>query len=508
MERVRSPHGRGDHPHRVSPRTGRGQRRARHAQRHRFAGRVRRRCPSLRGTGLLRFGLRIRRPRCATDGAPIRLDLTGAASLPGADSANVTVDGEQPVPYLLAPVLAPSEEAPPTVAIRDVAIAPVAFSLADQVTTGSLTITVENPAYRCTAWTVSVAVEAFTDEEIPDGAVLRVVGDPAGAPAGVVAVRLGDGGQPMTSPVAVSVVSAGTDPGSYTQTIGFNLTCPVRRTPALTRACARSGSAEPAISVSLLPSTGDEMKGGRLRERRRRSGVDRHDAVHWHADMHRRNAMNVKLKFFGLVATAIVLLGISSPALAQDGDDDEQDVDLTITSTDIFSIEVFHSTNFPDTQFTLDGLDSGNVGNASYDFEVTDLRGTGDGWNVNVASSEFANVDTLAVVPDAELHSTNNSDYASFFSSPLPPHSVDVEADQFGSTSGSVRTGVSANSVWDDIIGSGHVLLSSDDGVDGVFPNGTGYFQDEEALYLNFPGAVAAGTYEATVTLTLTSGNP
>jgi hypothetical protein len=207
--------------------------------------------------------------------------------------------------------------------------------------------------------------------------------------------------------------------------------------------------------------------------------------------------MSFKSRVFALAATAAIALGIAAPAMA----DDSETFSFTITSGSQFSVEITHfDSTFGNAQFTLGVQNSSTVASASYVFKVIDLRGTGAGWNVKASSTGFFNTTTNDEIQGAALHSSNNTPWAS---------NIPADPDGFYPAPGSIEAGVTATSAWTpSLIGAGRVLLKAAPGTPDSIPNGTGTFSDEEALYLDFPNAIAVGTYTATVLLTLTSGAP
>jgi hypothetical protein len=203
--------------------------------------------------------------------------------------------------------------------------------------------------------------------------------------------------------------------------------------------------------------------------------------------------MGFKAKAAGFIAAIAIAIGVSAPALAND----DQQVEFEITPGSEFSVEIIGGGNFRDTEFDLAVL-STVAGNGYYDYKVTDLRGTGLGWNVKASTTGFYS-STGDLVEGAILRSTNNTPWATHV--PAGPNGFSADA-------GSITTGVTATSSWNSIVGAGRVLLQATPGINDSYPNGTGVFYDEEALYLEFPSGIAAGTYTATVLLTLSSGNP
>jgi hypothetical protein len=213
--------------------------------------------------------------------------------------------------------------------------------------------------------------------------------------------------------------------------------------------------------------------------------------------------MNFKSKIVGFVATAVVALGIGGSALATPAGP-TQNVQVQIGAGTQFSVAFIHATNFGNAAFSLGVQNSATIPSASYDFTVTDLRGTGDGWHVNVSSTDFTNGPVTAT--GAVLSTTNNTQWASF----LPGGAQ--SANGWVAGAGSITTGVTRvdPGFGANLIGTERTVLQSSNGVSliGAQPNGTGTFSSEHALFLAFPAAVAAGTYTSTVTLTLTSGLP
>jgi WxL domain surface cell wall-binding len=203
--------------------------------------------------------------------------------------------------------------------------------------------------------------------------------------------------------------------------------------------------------------------------------------------------MNLKSKALGLLATAAIALGMASSAVAADP---TQQVNFQIQPGQTFSVAITGSTNFSGGNFTLGVQDSSNTNSGSISYKVTDLRGTGAGWNMNASASNFTNTTSHAVVPGAQLYASNNTKWT-----PAPAGNPDG----FVSGTGSIRTGVSALANYTNIMGTGATLLKSTAGINGVTPNGTGEFSVQDALFLTFPNAVAAGSYQTTITLTLSS---
>jgi hypothetical protein len=212
--------------------------------------------------------------------------------------------------------------------------------------------------------------------------------------------------------------------------------------------------------------------------------------------------MNLKSKILGFVATAALALGIGGSALA---DGAQQSVTYSINSAGTLSVAIIHASNFSATNFTLSA--SSPTNSASYDFTVTDMRGTGAGWSVTVGASDFS--DGTHTVTGATMYSSNNTHWATQLPGGLS-EIAPTDSTSFKFTPASVATGVSALNSGANIINSSRTLLGSQAGVSavGAHPNGTGAFSSEQALFLTFPNAVAVGTYTTTITLTLAGALP
>lgn len=201
--------------------------------------------------------------------------------------------------------------------------------------------------------------------------------------------------------------------------------------------------------------------------------------------------MNLKSKAIGLFAAAIMAVGITAPAFAAD----QQNVTYQITPGTQFSVTFDSGTNFQAKQFTLG--DSSPQYSAAFYYTVVDLRGTGEGWNVKASTPGFFTTGPSPVqVPNVQLRSTNLELY------------LNDSTPGFQAESGSITTGVTGTSNWTSILAPGGLLMKGTPGINGVTPNATGTFHAGDALYLSFPVAVAAGSYQATIQLTLASGQP
>jgi hypothetical protein len=123
-------------------------------------------------------------------------------------------------------VLLPIARIAPTVTIEEFSIMPVAFSLESRVTPGTMTIHVESAAPQCEEWMVLVSVQTCGGTQPETPASLTSVGNLIGAPSSGYRGVDSERGASLGSPVMVSIVGYGAEPGVYTQTIGFELTLP------------------------------------------------------------------------------------------------------------------------------------------------------------------------------------------------------------------------------------------------------------------------------------------
>jgi hypothetical protein len=168
------------------------------------------------------FRLRLTRPACGAAVPKVEVTLTANVTLPGHDGVTITQPTDQPQPFSLTPELAPLVVAEPTVSITDFAIAPVAFSLTDQVTAGTVTIAIDNADLQCRDWNVLVDMQSFVGDAVNGDVRLSAIGLVDGT--GVEAAALPPSDQ--NGPYVVAVIHAGAQPGQWIQTLGFELTIP------------------------------------------------------------------------------------------------------------------------------------------------------------------------------------------------------------------------------------------------------------------------------------------
>jgi hypothetical protein len=199
--------------------------------------------------------------------------------------------------------------------------------------------------------------------------------------------------------------------------------------------------------------------------------------------------MDIKSKLVGFAAAAVMTFGIAGSVFAATAP--TQQVNLTINPGTEFSVAFDSASNYGAANFNLTNVQYLQAG---YTYTVKDGRGTGDGWNVKASTPGLVRDANNAVVANANFHATNLTYWQ--------------DNTGFTADAGSITTGVSATSSWTPLLnGTGRVLLQAAPST-GVTPNGTGVFHSGDALYLDLPSAVAAGSYHAVLTLTLTSGQP
>lgn len=204
----------------------------------------------------------------------------------------------------------------------------------------------------------------------------------------------------------------------------------------------------------------------------------------------------MKLDRFLAVAAALVLaLALSGAALAGTTPSDNTDVTIVIFAGTEFSVDITsESSNFPSVGFSLGGSGCSEGCPAYYTYSVTDLRGSGAGWEVRASASDFRGGPNNAVISGATLVRTNESIFN--------PGGFSASAD-------SISTGVfvSTQDFPTPILNTSSLIIAGASGVSGVTPNATGIFSARETMWLTLPDSVAAGTYTSTLTLTLTSGD-
>lgn len=202
--------------------------------------------------------------------------------------------------------------------------------------------------------------------------------------------------------------------------------------------------------------------------------------------------MKLKGKIFGLAAAALMMLGVSGSAFA--AENSSYVSTYTITAGTDFSVAIDSATPFQSKTFTLG--DSSPQYSSTYFYTVTDLRGTGDGWTVKSGTAGFGTDPvTGPFIPGQQVRVTNfywqNADGIDHTN--LDPNAI--------------TTGIGGKSNWTSIMTPGGAqVLRAITGVTDFHPNGSGVFHSGDTLYVQFPYGVAAGTYSATITLTLSSG--
>ena len=202
-----------------------------------------------------------------------------------------------------------------------------------------------------------------------------------------------------------------------------------------------------------------------------------------------RNRMTVAIAFALMLTLSMAGMAAADPPTAQ------TDVSLEITEGSEFSVAITNSNDFPTRTFSL-GAPGNYAYSAFYNVQVTDMRGTGDGWDVIASASAFD-----PAVPGSGLPTVNNGPWATGLTCTPTPAG-------FCSSAGSIDNGVSVVAGSPDIIAAPASIFTSATGMTPApQPFGTGVFSTQEIVYYTgFPNALAVGTYTTTVLLTLQSG--
>ena len=181
---------------------------------------------TLDGAVTIRFRMRLARPQCVADPVAFQLSRAVSVSLPGNDSATISQTGAEPDPLTFQPVQANIIPADPVVSIAAMSIDPVAFSLADQVTQGTITLQVDTAAVACQNFDVSLAIQAFTGTDVQSATTLLTATAADDATQQAVPAVDADAGLPLSELSPVAVVQTGAAAGSYTLTIVFSVVVP------------------------------------------------------------------------------------------------------------------------------------------------------------------------------------------------------------------------------------------------------------------------------------------
>jgi hypothetical protein len=181
-----------------------------------------------------------------------------------------------------------------------------------------------------------------------------------------------------------------------------------------------------------------------------------------------------------LVAAFMILMGSGAAALAQDKPSDTGDATVVITRNDddnFLAVSVT-SVNFDAWPYSFsDRLVFGDLS-----VEVTDTRGTAEGWNVLLSATEFKRLDELY---------TFGIDNLSLI--------ADLVTDQEYGGEVADASCIDATSA-SPVDGTGQPILSA--GVDC----GMGQSVLEMNGTLKIPGGTLAGTYQSIVTVAIASG--
>lgn len=181
---------------------------------------------TLDDSATLEFSLAIARPACSELPGSLELAVGGMASMPTNPETYVSDATSSRSSIILQPELLPLDDSLPTVSIQAVSIAPVEFSLSPSETTGSLTIEVDNPTLQCKASKITVSVQASAGGSAIESALLSWVGPLDESTIAAAAPVTDSEGHTLDRFIVISSVPAYAEPGSYQQTISFDLTVP------------------------------------------------------------------------------------------------------------------------------------------------------------------------------------------------------------------------------------------------------------------------------------------
>jgi hypothetical protein len=188
-----------------------------------------------------------------------------------------------------------------------------------------------------------------------------------------------------------------------------------------------------------------------------------------------------------VAAFALTLVSIGTAFATPVGD--SEDFNLIVTAGTELSVEITLSGDFDAVPFSLAGP-ANYTDSAYFNSVVVDMRGTGAGWNVTASASPFT-----PAIPGATLHMSNNTLWSGLC----------TPAASFCASPGSISNGISHYSGGPNIMGTSVTMIGSIAGTTSApAPYGTGTFGMQTAIYYNnIPDALAVGTYETTVTLSI-----
>ncbi len=187
----------------------------------------------------------------------------------------------------------------------------------------------------------------------------------------------------------------------------------------------------------------------------------------------------VKKKLYVLLMVAVAFsLAVYGAGIAIAATEQTPQGDVVITG-DVLSIA---QTGVSVTGETLTGSDISTTGDLGTLTSI-DARGTGAGWTVTVASTDFVENTVATHTIDITYSAANGTD----FKVSSAPDVTTV----YGNTAPTPGSGY--------LDGGGITLLSAAAG------DGMGNYTCAPALYLGIPGETYAGTYTATITETIAS---
>jgi hypothetical protein len=172
----------------------------------------------LDGAATLTFYLRIERDHCSSVEGGLTLLVAGDLYTPARTDVDVTRFEPAVASITLSPVFNQLPTTLPTLVISDLGITPVAFSLSDQQTDGSLRILIENPSFLCSDYQILVAINGPTANAFSLDSVASADGE--------VITFDSDAGTSLDEFVAIGVLPSGTQAGSFWITVSFDVTVP------------------------------------------------------------------------------------------------------------------------------------------------------------------------------------------------------------------------------------------------------------------------------------------
>lgn len=196
--------------------------------------------------------------------------------------------------------------------------------------------------------------------------------------------------------------------------------------------------------------------------------------------------MNKRILTF--VLTALLVMGSVAPVLAEDTESAASDGDITITGAYL---------TYTVAPFSLEGVlldgtaQESETGESPPEWTFTDARGTGAGWIVQIKVDDFeyqdgSTTDTIAINENFWVQMDD----------------IDITvADE----SSSAKPVSKVNGVWNSFANNNTTISIAETDEAG---HGMGSYTLKPSFKLEVPASAYAGTYEATVTVTITQPDP